>query len=71
MSKRRAEGFKELACKRCDVIVQKVDTLADSITCSDCVQAELNGGYSMTREEWWTAFRAGRIRAQADESLAK
>jgi hypothetical protein len=71
MSKKRAEGFQELECKICNQVVTKVDKAAEKITCSDCVQRELNGGYSMTREEWWAAFKAGRIRAQADESLEK
>lgn len=71
MSKKRAEGFKELACKVCNQPVQKVDRAAEYITCSDCVQRELNGGYSMTREEWLIAFKAGRIISMEDSSLEK
>jgi hypothetical protein len=61
MSKKRALGFKQLACKGCDTIVQKVDLEADSITCSNCVQKELNGGFSMNEEEYWAAVRAGKL----------
>jgi len=61
MSKKRALGFKQLACKGCDTIVQKVDLEADSITCSSCVQKELNGGFSMNEEEYWEAVRAGKL----------
>jgi hypothetical protein len=61
MSKKRALGFKQLACKSCDTIVHKVDMEADAITCSRCVQKELNGGFSMSEEEYWEAVRAGRL----------
>jgi hypothetical protein len=61
MSKRRALGFKQLACKGCGEIVHKVDMEADAITCSRCVQKELNGGISMTEAQYWEAVRAGRI----------
>jgi hypothetical protein len=61
MSKRRALGFKQLACKSCGEIVHKVDLAADAITCSRCVQRELNGGYSLSEEEYWAAVKAGRI----------
>jgi hypothetical protein len=61
MNKKRALGFKPLACKGCGEIVQKVDLKADSILCSKCVQKELNGGFSMNEEEYWDAVRAGKI----------
>jgi hypothetical protein len=61
MSKRRASGFKQLACKGCGEIVQKVDIAADAITCSKCVQRELNGGLTMTEAEYWAAVEAGKI----------
>jgi ribosomal protein S27E len=61
MSKKRAEGFKQLACKGCGNIVYKVDIAADAITCSDCVQRELNGGYSMTEAEYFAAIKAGKL----------
>jgi hypothetical protein len=61
MSTKRALGFKQLACKLCGTIVEKVDLKADAITCSKCVQRELNGGFSMTEEQYWEAVRAGRI----------
>jgi hypothetical protein len=61
MSKQRALGFKQLACKSCGEIVEKVDMNADAITCSNCVQKELNGGFSMTEEQYWEAVRAGKI----------
>jgi len=61
MSKERALGFKQLACKSCGEIVHKVDIKADSIICSNCVQKELNGGFSMTEEQYWEAVRAGRV----------
>ena len=61
MSTKRALGFKQLACKSCGTIVEKVDSKADAITCSSCVQRELNGGFSMTEEQYWAALRAGRI----------
>ena len=61
MSKQRALCFKQLACKSCGKIVNKVDMQADSITCSNCVQKELNGGFSMTEEQYWEAVRAGRV----------
>jgi DNA-directed RNA polymerase subunit RPC12/RpoP len=43
MAKQRALGFKQLACKECGNIVQKVDEKADAITCSNCVQRQLAG----------------------------
>lgn len=61
MSKERALGFKQLACKTCGEIVHKVDIKADSIICSNCVQKELNGGFSMTEDQYWEAVRAGRV----------
>lgn len=61
MSKQRALGFKQLACKLCGEIVHKVDIKADAITCSKCVQKELNGGFSMSEEEYWEAVRAGKL----------
>ena len=61
MSKQRALGFKQLACKLCGEIVHKVDIQADAITCSKCVQRELNGGFSMSEEEYWEAVRAGKL----------
>ena len=68
MSKTRALGFKQLACKGCGEIVQKVDLRADAITCSKCVQKELNGGFSMTEEEYWSAVRAGQIVSCTNET---
>ena len=59
--KKRTLGFKNLACKSCGEIVEKVDEAADSITCSDCVQKELNGGYSMTEAEYWEAVKNGKL----------
>lgn len=61
MSKKRASGFKQLACKGCGEIVYKVDIEADAITCSKCVQKELNGGFSMTEEQYWEAARSGKL----------
>ena len=61
MSKERALGFKQLACKTCGEIVHKVDIKADSIICSNCVQKELNGGFSMTEDQYWEAVRAGKL----------
>jgi hypothetical protein len=61
MSKRRASAFKQLACKGCSEIVYKVDIEADAITCSRCVQKELNGGVSMTEEQYWEAVKTGRL----------
>jgi hypothetical protein len=61
MSKQRALGFKQLACKGCGEIVHKVDMQADAITCSRCVQKELNGGFSMTEDQYWEAVRAGLL----------
>lgn len=61
MSKKRALGFKQLACKGCGEIVHKVDIDADAITCSDCVQKELNGGFSMSEAEYWAAVNAGKL----------
>ena len=61
MSKKRALGFKQLACKSCGEIVLKVDMQADAITCSNCVQKELNGGLSMTEEQYWEAVRSGKL----------
>ncbi len=60
MSKRRT-GFKQLACKGCGSIVEKVDMEADSIICSKCVQLDLNGGFSMTETEYWAAVKAGKV----------
>jgi len=68
MSKRRTLGFKQLACKSCGEIVQKVDLEADSVTCSKCVQRELNGGFSMTEDQYWEAVRAGRVVSCENES---
>lgn len=61
MSKRRASEFKQLACKSCGEIVEKVDIATDAITCSNCVQKDLNGGFSMTEEQYWEAVKAGRL----------
>ncbi|CAB4175062.1 hypothetical protein UFOVP1247_74 [uncultured Caudovirales phage] len=61
MSSKRTLGFKQLACKQCRSIVDKVDISADAITCSDCVQRELNGGFSMTEDQYWEAVRAGKL----------
>lgn len=61
MSKKRALGFKPLACKGCGEIVPKVDIEADAITCSDCVQKELNGGFTMSEAEYWAAVEAGKL----------
>ena len=61
MSKKRALGFKQLACKGCGEIVHKVDMEADSITCSRCVQKELNGGVTMTEAQYWEAVKTGRL----------
>ena len=61
MSKKRSLGFKQLACKSCGEIVEKVGLEADAIVCSDCVQKELNGGFSMSEEQYWEAVRAGRL----------
>lgn len=67
MSKRRT-GFKQLACKGCGSLVEKVDMEADSIICSKCVQLDLNGGFSMTEAEYWAAFNSGKIVAcKSDE----
>jgi len=61
MSKRRALGFKQLACKGCGEIVYKVDMEADAITCSRCVQKELTGGVTMTEAQYWEAVKTGRL----------
>jgi hypothetical protein len=65
--KKRALGFKNLACKSCGEIVEKVDEAADAITCSDCVQKELNGGYSMTETEYWAAVKSGKLQTCKSE----
>jgi tRNA G26 N,N-dimethylase Trm1 len=52
-SKHRALGFKQLACKECGNIVQKVDEKADAITCSDCVQRQLAGPLWISEEEYF------------------
>jgi hypothetical protein len=61
MSKRRSSGFKQLACKGCGSIVEKVDMDADSVICSKCVQLDLNGGFSMTETEYWAAVKSGKL----------
>ena len=61
--KKRALGFKKLACKKCDSIVEKVDEKVDSITCSKCVQSELRGYPDITREEW---FRLDNLRKEQE-----
>jgi hypothetical protein len=61
MSKKRTLGFKNLACKCCGEVVSNVDIDADAITCSDCVQKDLNGGYSMTESEYWEAVKHGKL----------
>jgi tRNA G26 N,N-dimethylase Trm1 len=53
MAKQRALGFKQLACKECGNIVQKVDEKADAITCSDCVQRQLAGPLWISEEEYF------------------
>ena len=63
MSKKRALGFKKLGCKKCGMIVQRVDETVDSITCSTCVQADLRGYPDITREEW---FRLDAQRREAE-----
>lgn len=52
-AKQRALGFKQLACKDCGNIVQKVDEKADAITCSDCVQRQLAGPLWISEEEYF------------------
>ena len=54
-------GSKQLACKGCGTIVENVDINADAITCSKCVQLDVNGGFSMTESEYWAAFRSGKL----------
>jgi tRNA G26 N,N-dimethylase Trm1 len=53
MAKQRALGFKQLACKECGKIVDKVDEKADAITCSDCVQRQLAGPLWISEEEYF------------------
>jgi phage FluMu protein Com len=71
MSKRG--GFKQLGCKVCGEIVAQVDQEATAVTCSKCVQLEVNGGFSMTEAEYWAAVKSGRfVRAESntgEESL--
>jgi hypothetical protein len=64
MSKKRALGFKQLECKECGTTCDKVDLAAESITCSRCVQKGLNGGLSMTEEEYWEAVKSGKMFTQ-------
>jgi hypothetical protein len=64
MSKRRALGFKQLACKQCNSIVDKVDIEADAITCSDCVQLELMGGVRITEDQYWSLVKSGNLLPQ-------
>lgn len=66
MSKQRALGFKKIACKKCNELVDKVDEQAESITCSKCVQTELRGYPDITREEW---FRLDTIRKEKELEL--
>jgi hypothetical protein len=61
MSKKRALGFKQLACKQCGNIVNKVDIQADAITCSDCVQLELMGGTRLNEEQYWSLVKSEKI----------
>lgn len=61
--KKRALGFKKLACKKCGSIVEKVDEAVDAITCSRCVQADLRGYPDITAEEW---FRLDALRKQEE-----
>ena len=67
MSKKRTLGFKNLACKSCGEVVNNVDIDADAITCSDCVQKDLNGGYSMTESEYWEAVKSGKFQTCKSE----
>jgi hypothetical protein len=64
MSKKRATGFKQLACKGCGKIVYKVDIDADAITCSDCVQLDLLGGVRITEEQYWSLAKSGKLSEQ-------
>lgn len=50
---KRALGFKQLACKECREIVDKVDEKADAITCSNCVQKGLAGPLWISEEEYF------------------
>lgn len=61
--KKRALGFKKLACKKCGSIVEKVDEKVDAITCSKCVQADLRGYPDITAEEW---FRLDALRKEQE-----
>jgi hypothetical protein len=61
--KKRALGFKKLACKKCGSSVEKVDEKVDAITCSRCVQTDLRGYPDITAEEW---FRLDALRKQEE-----
>ena len=39
----RRVGFKQLACKYCGAVCERVDFAADAITCSRCVHRLVNG----------------------------
>ena len=56
MSKRRTLGYKQLACKECGEIVQKVDQNADAITCSQCVQRQLAGPCWVSEEDYFENY---------------
>ena len=67
MSKtKRALGFKQLACKVCGEIVDKVDEKADAITCSACVQRELAGPLWISEEDYFKEL-AARLADEEEE----
>lgn len=43
MASPKSKTFKQLACKVCGSIVEKVDINADKVTCSRCVSKALQG----------------------------
>jgi formylmethanofuran dehydrogenase subunit E len=51
MATPKSKTFKQLACKICGEIVEKVDINADKVTCSRCVSKSLQGIINKCDEE--------------------
>ena len=51
MDQNSEKKFKTLKCKKCKKMVENVGERASAVTCSDCVQEELQDAYCAQNEE--------------------
>jgi len=49
-SSKPPRGFKQLQCKYCENICERVDVKADAITCWQCTQRLVDGDYLELRK---------------------